>query len=273
MISLCPSLGGRNLKCHVCAHRERTAMAQTESGTSLWRYNQIWANIFHKPMMRDAGMWGDDLYVTLWHHHDPALTPLWHHTDLFLTLLCEQCGHTHSALQSNKEVDLSSPVGGVLGERRDQAHFDPHPRILSLYPPHLLWVRFSWSCDLYTWPVSSQLSWPFDHILTSHMTTPSPRGLWWRRLGVPYTTRKPSDSTCTLIYVFFRWIDEKKTFLSLILMTLFFAALKPEEGFSFIWISCFPWLRLDVIEDQYKQSTHAVNTHSNLSPRLWTGSL
>lgn len=210
IIGPCPSLGGRNLKCHVCAHRKRAGMAETEFGKPLWRYNQVWANIFNKPMIRDAGMWGDDLYVTLWHHHDPALTPLWHHADLFVTLLCEQCGHTHSATQSSKEVYLSWPVGGVLGERCDQVHFDPRPSILSPYPPHLLWVRLSSTCDLYTWPVSSQPSWPFDHILMSHMTTPWPWGLWWRHPGVTYTTRKPSDSTCTLIYVFVRWIDEKK---------------------------------------------------------------
>lgn len=63
------------------------------------------------------------------------------------------------------------------------------------------------------------------------------------------------------------------TLWSFILMTLSFAALKPEKGFSFTWISCLLWPRLELVEDQYKQSTHAVTTHSNLSPRLWTGSL
>lgn len=79
----CPYLGGRNLKCHSCAHRKRTDMAETEFGKYLWRCKQVWGNIFNKPMMCDTGMWGDDLYVTLWHHHDPAQTPLWHHADLF----------------------------------------------------------------------------------------------------------------------------------------------------------------------------------------------
>lgn len=46
-----------------------------------------------------------------------------------------------------------------------------------------------------------------------------------------------------------------------------------KKGFSFTWISCLLWPRLELVEDQYKQSTNAVTTHSNLSPRLWTGSL
>lgn len=92
---------------------------------------------------------------------------------------------------------------------------------------------------------------------------------------------EPSDSTRTPIIVFVRSIDGKKnefkTFSDLLIFyvdNFVFCCFKNlKKGFSFTWISCFRWPRLELMEDQYKQSTHAVNTHSNLSARPWTGPL
>lgn len=218
---------------------------------------------------RDVGRWPlCDPVTSSWPCTDSIVTSCWP----FLTL---QCGHAHSAMQSNKEVYLSPPVGGVFGERCDEVHFDPRPSILSPYPPHLIWVWLSSTCDLYTWPVSSQLSWPFDHILMSHMTTPSPWGLWWRHLGVTYTTRKPSDSTCTLIYVFVRRLDGKKnavwTFSDLLIFYNFFVFCCFETWKRFLIYMDFMLPLTKVGTD--KRTVQTVYTHSNLSPRLWTASL
>lgn len=57
------------------------------------------------------------------------------------------------------------------------------------------------------------------------------------------------------------WWKKKKHFEHF--LTIWSFILMTEKGFSFTWISCFLWPRLEMVEDQYKQSTHAVNTHSN----------
>lgn len=256
----CPSLTGRKLKCHVCAHRKRTGI--------------IGFNTTYDSCCRDVGRWPlCDPVTSSWPRTDSIVTSCWP----FLTLLCEQCGPAHSATQSNEEVYLSWPVGEVFGEQRDQAHFDPRPSILSPYPPHLLWVWISSTCDLYTWPVSLQLSW----LLWSYFDESHDHASAWRAaIEAPRCHVRNTETLGPYPHSYLCLSGEsmKKTKSSWNIFNFYihdvaFAALKPEKGFSFTWISCFLWPRLELIEDQYKQSTHAVNTHSNLSPCLWTGSL
>lgn len=47
-----------------------------------------------------------------------------------------------------------------------------------------------------------------------------------------------------------------------------FAALKPEQRFLIYMDFMFPVTEGELLEDQYKQPTHTVNTHSNLAPHL-----
>lgn len=136
-----------------------------------------------------------DLTETLWHHRDPAVTPLWLHCDSVLTPLwppndntvrwkpiksfwLPESGHAHSDLRPNQEIRLSywgwSPHWAVWSAREHVSRRSlMRAHILSAFPPWLLLERPSSTCDLHhTWPVSSQLPQPFDHILMSHVTTP-----------------------------------------------------------------------------------------------------
>lgn len=186
----------------------------------------------------------DSIVTSCWPFFDPALN-----SSCRLNPSCEQCGHTHSALQSNKEVYLSWWSGWSL---RWEVWSDPLWSTSSVYLPHLLWTWLSSTCDLYTWPESSQLSCPFDHMLMSHMTTPSPWGLWWSHPGVMYTTQMPTDVPAVSSFMCLSDKSMRKWSLNPFWpFDLLYWCLglllhwNLRKGFSFPWISCFLWPRGD----------------------------
>lgn len=198
----------------------------------------------------------DSIVTSCWPLCDPALNCLYR-----LNPSCEQCGHAHSTMQSNKEVYLSWPVGGAFAEQRDRICFDPHP--LCILPtcsgpgfPRTLTSTPSLRARSFPGPLI------FD-ILMSHMTTPSPWGQWWSHPGVTYTTQMPTVSTCTHLCVcqMNRWENEVWTFPDLLpLMPLSFAALKPEKGLLIYMDFRFPSTKGNGSKTS-TNSTRALSTH------------
>lgn len=178
----------------------------------------------------------DSIVTSCWPLCAPALNCLYR-----LNPSCEQCGHAHSTVQSNKEVYLSWPVGGAFSEQGDRVCFDPHPlRILPTCSGPGFPRTMTSTPSLRTCSFPGPLI--FD-ILMSHMTTPSPWGLWWSHPGVTYTTQMPTVSTCSHLCVcqMNRWENEVWTLSDLLpLMPLSFAALKPEKGFLISMDFMFP---------------------------------
>lgn len=198
--------------------------------------------------------------TSMWHHHDPAQTPLWHHADLFWPCCVNSvatpilpCSPIRKSIYHRLWVESSVWWGPLWSTSQHplpiSAPLDLGLAVLDLWPLHLaceltaflaLWSYFDESHD-HAFALRAVMEAPRCHV---H----NPEALWQylhSYLCLCQATRWKKKMQFERFLTFWSFI-----------ISLSFAALKPEKGFSFTWISCCLWQRLELIEEQYKQSTH-----------------